>query len=78
MREPKLKKYLLYVELTVVGESPEDALDYAISAIDNSDLLDEDGIVGINVVDDVDSILPVKDEEQDDEHKLAGNDEEDY
>lgn len=78
MREPKLEKYLLYVELTVVGESPEDALDYAISAIDNSDLLDEDGIVGINVVDDVDSILPVKDEEQDDEHKLAGNDEEDY
>ena len=52
----ELNKYTVYVKLTVWGESPEDAVDYVNSAIDASDLLTQDGIIGIEVVDDEDSI----------------------
>lgn len=47
MSTDKLEKYTVFVKLTVLGESPEDALDYANSAIDHSDLLDQDGVVSI-------------------------------
>jgi hypothetical protein len=78
MHEPKLKKYSLYLRLTVLGESPDDALDYAITAIDNCDLLDQDGVVGIEVVDDADSIEPINNEDDDDEFSDAGDAEEGY
>jgi hypothetical protein len=54
--QDNLDKYIVYVKLTVVGESIEDALDYAIQAVDASDLLDQDGVVGIEVDDDLDNI----------------------
>jgi hypothetical protein len=66
MSTDKLEKYTVFVKLTVLGESPEDALDYANSAIDHSDLLDQDGVVGIAL--DEDTI------EQDDEELGYGED----
>lgn len=59
-----INKYTVYVKLTVWGESPEDALDYANSAIDASDLLTQDGIIGLEIIDDADSVELV--EEYDD------------
>jgi hypothetical protein len=44
----KLNKYVVPVELIVYGESEADALDYVQAALDNSDVLDQDGIVGVN------------------------------
>lgn len=71
MDDTKLNKYTVYVKLTVWGESPEDAADYVNTALDTSDLLTQDGIIGIEAVDDTDSIELV--EEYDDT-----NDDEDY
>lgn len=62
---PNIDGYVVYVKLTVMGESPEDALEYANSAVDNSDLLDQDGVIGIEVVEDVDTIEPVEDDYED-------------
>lgn len=45
---PKLKKYVVPVELIVYGESEADAVDYVTAAIDHSDILAQDGIVGVN------------------------------
>jgi hypothetical protein len=56
MDDTKLDKYTVYVKLTVWGESPEDAVDYVEHAIDASDLLTQDGIIGIEIVDDEDTI----------------------
>jgi hypothetical protein len=74
MSNSKLERYTVYAKLTVWGESPEDALDYAYTAVDNSDLLTQDGIVGIEIIDDTDSIELV------DEDNSYGDDEdsEDY
>lgn len=58
-----INKYTVYVKLTVWGESPEDALDYANSAIDASDLLTQDGIIGLEIIDDSDSVELVEDYE---------------
>jgi hypothetical protein len=44
----KLNKYIVPVNLIVYGETEMDALDYAVTALDHSDLLDQDGIVGVN------------------------------
>lgn len=70
MSNSKLERYTVYAKLTVWGESPEDALDYAYTAVDNSDLLTQDGIVGIELIDDTDSIELV------DEDNSYGDDEE--
>ncbi len=51
-----LDKFVIYVKLRVLGESIEDALEYAEQALDASDLLDQDGIIGIELVDDTDTI----------------------
>jgi hypothetical protein len=53
---PKLDKYIVLMKLTVYGESPEDALDYANIAIDASDLLSQDGVVGIEIDNDIDTV----------------------
>jgi len=44
----KLNKYIVPVNLIVYGENEADALDYVQHALDMSDLLDQDGIVGVN------------------------------
>jgi len=44
----KLNKYIVPITLIVYGETEADALDYAQNALDRSDLLDQDGIVGVN------------------------------
>ena len=44
----KLNKYIVPVNIIVYGETEADALDYIQVALDNSDLLDQDGIVGVN------------------------------
>lgn len=62
-----INKYTVYVKLTVWGESPEDALDYANSAIDTSDLLTQDGIIGLEIIDDADSIELVEECDDDSE-----------
>jgi hypothetical protein len=64
----KLDKYTVYIKLTVWGESPADAADYVNTALDASDLLDQDGIIGIDLIDDTDNIELVEnfDEETDD------------
>lgn len=62
----ELNQYMVYVKLTVWGESPEDALDYASSAVDSSDLLTQDGVIGIEIVDDTDSIELVEETYDDD------------
>ena len=49
----KLNNYNAYVKLIIKGETEEDALDTLYSAVDMCDLLDQDGIVGIEVIDDI-------------------------
>jgi hypothetical protein len=71
--QDNLDKYTVYVKLTVVGESIEDALDYALQAVDASDLLDQDGVVGIEVDEDLDNIELIEEtgygtEDADDEY----------
>ena len=44
----KLNKYIVPITFIVYGETEADALDYAQNALDRSDLLDQDGIVGVN------------------------------
>jgi len=44
----KLNTYIMPVNVIVYGETEADALDYIQIALDNSDLLDQDGIVGVN------------------------------
>lgn len=52
----KLNKYFVPVMLIVYGETEMDALDYTQTALDHSDLLDQDGIVGVNSDIDIDDI----------------------
>lgn len=49
----KLKTYGVYIKVFVLGENEEDAFDTAQTAVDMSDLLDQDGVLGFEVVDDV-------------------------
>jgi hypothetical protein len=52
----KLKLFSVFLKLTVKGESEMDAIESVYTAVDTCDLLDQDGIVGIEVVDDVEDI----------------------
>jgi hypothetical protein len=52
----KLNKYIVPVTLIVYGETEADALDYTQNALDQSDLLDQDGIVGVNPDIEIDDI----------------------
>lgn len=51
-----LKKYAVPVIIYVYGEDESDALDYATTALERSDLLEQDGVVGINPEIDLDDI----------------------
>lgn len=44
----KLNKYTVPVELIAYGETELEAIQYVQDALDNSDLLDQDGILGVN------------------------------
>ena len=44
----KLNKYIVPITVIAFGETEADALDYVQTALDHSDLLDQDGIVGVN------------------------------
>lgn len=70
-----LDAYVVYVKLTVLGEAPNDALEYATSAVDNSDLLEQDGVIGIEVVDDIDTIELAEEENDYDDTNM---DEDEY
>jgi hypothetical protein len=52
----ELQKYVVPIQLIVYGETEADALEYVQTALDHSDLLDQDGIVGVNSDIDVDEV----------------------
>ena len=52
----KLKSYNVFLKVTALGESEMDVLETIYSAVDNCDLLDQDGIVGIEVIEDVEDL----------------------
>ena len=52
----KLYKYVVPVTMIVYGETEADALEYVQTALDRCDLLDQDGIVGVNSDIEVDDI----------------------
>lgn len=60
----KLNTYAIYVKMFVLGESEEDALDSADNAVNSSNLLDQDGVVGIAEVD-IDNVELVEEDEDD-------------
>jgi hypothetical protein len=64
MDDLKLNEYVVYVKFTVVGETAEDALDYAVAALDTSDLLEQDGVVGYELLEDT---IELTEEEDDDD-----------
>ncbi len=65
-----LKSYSVLVGLTVLGETEADALDSVFSAIDNSDLLEQDGVVGVEVMEDeIDQLITDDDDESFDEEE---------
>lgn len=63
----KLNKYLITVDIEVLGESFEDALDYLESAIESSEFLEQDGIVSIDILEGSDEDIVDEDEENDDD-----------
>jgi hypothetical protein len=59
-----IKSYSVLVALTVLGDSEADALESVFAAIDTSDLLEQDGIVGVEVMeDDVDELITDDDDD---------------
>jgi len=63
MTHTNLNKYVATVKMIVWGESLEDAEEYANTALDNSDLLTQDGVIGLELSD----IEPDDEESTDDE-----------
>jgi hypothetical protein len=55
--------YTVYVKITALGESIDDALDYVYTALDKSDLLDQDGIVGLELDEESIDTLELEDED---------------
>lgn len=62
-----LKTYSVFVKVFVLGENEEDALDSVFNAVDSCDLLDQDAIVGVEVVEDLDDIENVDEESEEDD-----------
>jgi hypothetical protein len=56
-----LKTYGAYLKIFVLGENEKDALESLNEALDKSNLLDQDGIVGFNPVEDDDVDEPEED-----------------
>lgn len=51
----KLKSFNVFLKLIVKGESEMDALESVYSAVDACDLLDQDGVVAIEVIEEVET-----------------------
>lgn len=51
-----LNKYIVPVQLIVFGESEEDAIAYVEEAVERSDILDQDGVIGIDSTIDVEDV----------------------
>lgn len=62
-----LKTYGIYVKVFVLGENEEDALDSVFNAVDGCNLLDQDAIVGVEVVEDLDDIEEIDEESEDED-----------
>lgn len=62
-----LKTYGVYVKVFVLGENEDDALDSVFNAVDGCDLLDQDAIVGVEVVEDLDDIEEIDEESEDED-----------
>ncbi len=73
MGEEPLNKYQIYVKFAVLGESEEDALAYLTDAIDCSDIILQDGMIGIEVLEDSVEAL----DEEDDVEYTVESDEDD-
>jgi hypothetical protein len=71
MDDVELNEYVVYVKLTIVGETPEDALDYATSAIAFTDLLEQDGVVGIELLDDTIELMEDEDDNSGDDPEVG-------
>lgn len=56
MKEQKLNKYTVLLEVTVYGETPDDAIEYVNDALDRSDLITQDGIISVNVLEDAEEL----------------------
>lgn len=48
----KLNKYIVPVNLIVYGEDEDDAIGYVTDAVDHSAIIQEDGIIGADILDD--------------------------
>ena len=60
----KLNKYIVPINLIVYGENEEDAIGYAMDAVDHSAIIQEDGIIGADILDD--DVELIGEEENDD------------
>jgi hypothetical protein len=48
-----LKTYSVYLKVFVLAEDENDALDSVFNAVDSCDLLSQDGIAGIEIIEEV-------------------------
>lgn len=71
----KLKKFIVPVNLIVYGEDELDAVSYAEEALDTSSFIQEDGIIGAEVMaDDVEPYSEENEEDYNDNYDDAGED----
>jgi hypothetical protein len=68
-----LNKYEVYVKFTVLGDSEEDAVEYLSDAIDSSDIILQDGMIGVEILEDTVSTL----DDEDDVEYTVESDEDD-
>lgn len=68
-----LNKYEVYVKFTVLGVSEEDAIEYLSDAIDSSDIILQDGMMGVEILEDTASTL----DDEDDVEYTVESDEDD-
>jgi hypothetical protein len=62
-----VNQYEVYLRVTVLGETETDALETLFDAVDQSNLLNEDGVVSIQVLSDTVEQLDSFNDEDDDE-----------
>lgn len=60
-----MKRFIVPVDLVVLGENEEEAYEYAMEGLVNSDMLDQDGIVAIDIdAMDIDDIYEQEDPDE--------------
>ena len=65
----KIRKFIVPVNIIVYGEDEADAVTYVEEALDNSSFVQEDGIIGAEVV--ADDIETYNEDYGDEEHDLG-------